>query len=226
MKLRSTLLLSSIVASVLLSSCATRFTPAQRAQLSAVAVTQTKADAEAYEEPYGGDVDSRDRATAGAGGGLIALAVTSSIAGTQNNMFKGESAHYFPAVKKNTPGNLPSSLQTKLQNYLKADSFFKSRVRPTAAANVTSEITCIRLIRVGKNEQGKLLLTPEVYTNIYLKDGAGKNLAGRTYIGRSNQMYTIDQYAASAEKTRRGFEDALDSAVLQFNADLAIKTGE
>ena len=230
MKLRFAILLPSITASVLLSSCATKFTAAQRAQLSTVAITKTTVDPEAYEEPYGGDIDARNRASNvpgfGALGPLVGAAVGHSIAGTQNNMFRGENSGHFTLVQKNTPRDLPVRLQTKLQDSLKNDSFFKSRLRPSSSNVITSEITSYRLLRVGKDDNDKLLFTPEVYVNIYLKDSAGTNLAGRTYIGRGTQSYTIDQYAASSEKTRKAYEDALDNAVAAFKAELAIKTGE
>jgi len=230
MKLRFALLLPSFSAALLLSSCATKFTAAQRAQLSTVAVTKTIVDPEAYEEPYGGDIDARNRSSNvmgfGALGPLVGAAVGSSIAGTQNAMSRSENGHHYPAVQKNTPKDLPLRMQAMLQNSLKKDSFFSSRLRPLSPNTVSSEITSYRLIRVGKDDNGKLLFAPEVYANIYLKDSSGQKLAGKTYTGRSVQSYTIDQYASSAEKSRKAYEDALSSAVLFFEADLAIKTGE
>jgi len=162
----------------------------------------------------------------GAMGVLVGAAVGNSIAATQNNMSKGENGHHFAAVQKNTPKTLSTQLESKLQETLKSDHFFSSRVKSVSENTLTSEISCYRLARIGKDDQGRLLFAPEVYTTIQLKDKTGKSLVGRQYIGKSTQGYTIDQFAGSSEKTKKAYDDALNNAVSAFQADLAIKTGE
>lgn len=232
MKFHPIALFSSVAVSLLLPSCATKFSPAQRAELSTVAVAQTIIDPEAYEEPYAGDIQARNAAQASAGasggmlGSLIGLGVGSAIAGTQNSHFKSGNESYFPAVQKNTPGDLTTILSSNLKNSLKKDAFFKPRIADQAGATVTSEISCHRLIRLGKNDKGDLLFTPEIYATIQLKNAAGKKLAGGDYTGSGVSALVISEYAASPAKTRQAFTTAVNNAIDQFMADLAIKTAE
>lgn len=230
MKFHRITLFSSLASSLVLASCATNFTPAQRAGLSTVAVAGTKVAPEAYEEPYGGDIQMRNNASnvpaTGILGPLIGLGIGSAVAGTQNANFKGKNSGYFAAVQKNTPDDLGNILSAKLKESLKGDSFVRSRISDKSGNVFTSEITCYRLIRRGKNENGDLTLVPEIYANIYLKNAAGKNLVGRTYIGTGAEAFPVAEYAASSAKTKKAYMAATHNAVIGFMADLAVKTRE
>lgn len=230
MKFYQLALFSSVTASFLLPSCATKFSPAQRAALNTVAVSGTTVDPEAYEEPYGGDIEMRKNAanTPGFGilGPLVGMGVGGAIAGTQNANFKGKNRGYFAAVQKNTPTDLGKSLGNKLKQSLKNDSFFRTRIAETSSNLITSDITCFRLIRSGKNDAGELMLVPQIYATIYLKDAAGKTLAGRAYIVTGAPAMTAAEYASSPAKTRSCYDTAIDFAVKSFDAELALKTCE
>jgi hypothetical protein len=229
MKFHRITLCSSLAASLLLPSCATKFSPAQRAKLSTVAVAATKVDSGAYEEPYGGDVQMRNNSmnvpASGALGPLVGLAVGSAIAGTQNASFKGKNRGYFAAVRKNTPTDLGKCLEGRLKESLKDDSFFRSRITETSGNLVTSDITNYRLIRVAKKD-GELTFTPEISADLHLKDTAGRNLAGRTYVATGSQPYTVAEFASSPAKTKQSYDAAINSAVSAFMTDLAAKTSE
>ena len=227
--MKSYLQIAVISASIFLSSCASKFTPAQRDALSTVAISKGTLGEDAYEDPYGGDVAMRNNSSnvhgAGALGPLVGLAIGSAVAGTQNNMFVGKNQGYFPAVKKNMPNNLGEVMTAKLKASLKNDPFFSKRLKDSSPNTVTSEITSTRLIRLSKNSSGELLFTPEVYATIELKDSAGKNLAGGgSYIGHGTDTYTVAEYAASPEKLRKAYDGAIQSAVTQFMTLLATKT--
>lgn len=213
-----------------LSSCATKFSPAQRAALATVAVSGTTVDPEAYEEPYGGDLEMRNNASnvpgTGILGPLIGMGVGGAIAGTQNANFKGKNRGYFPAVQKNTPTDLGKNLSSKLKQSLKTDPFFRTRVAETSGNLVTSDITCYRLIRVGKNDQGELLFAPQIYAAIYLNDAKGQKLVGRSYIATGTPSLTVAEYASSSAKTKASYDAAIDYAVAMFDAELALKTGD
>lgn len=223
-------LISSLTTSLLLPSCATKFSPAQRASLSTVAVAGTNVDPDAYEEPYGGDIQMRNNSAnvpaTGVIGPLVGLAIGSAVAGTQNANFKGKNSSYFAAVQKNTPTDLGKSLGGKLKQSLKSDAFFRTRVAESSGNLVTSEITNYRLIRSGKNDNGELTFIPEIYADIFLKDAAGKKLAGRTYIATGTPAYTVAEYAASPAKTKQAYDASIGFAVRAFMADLAVKTNE
>lgn len=230
MKFHRILSYSALAASLLLASCASKFTPAQRAGLATVAVAQTEVYPDAYEEPYGGDVQARNAASnvqgAGILGPLVGMAVGGAISGTQNANFKGHNKGYFAAVQKNAPGDLGTVLNKKLKESLKADPFFRNRLTPSSGNLVNSKITSYRLLRTGKNDDGELLFTPEIYTEIQLKDVAGKTLAGKTYVGTGFSGHLISEYASSPTLEKEVFTAAANNAVIGFMADLAIKTAE
>lgn len=232
-------ILPSAILSVtlLLASCASKFTPAQRAELSSVTVAKTEIGGGAYEDPYGGDGQMRDTMSnmqAGIGEGpimgmvtpLVGMATGSAIAGTQNNMFKGKNQGYFAAVKKNTPADLGDMLSRRLKESLALDPFFKSRIAASSGNSFTSEITTHRLVRVGKNDNGDLLFAPEIHTDIHLKNAAGKVLAGGSYVGTGTGGLTVAEYAASAPRTKAAYSAAANNSVTAFMAALAVKTRE
>lgn len=223
MKFHRIALFASFSVQLLLPSCAMKFTPAQRTELSSVTVAKTGIDEDAYEDPYGGDTAARD---AVASDGLIGLAVGSAISGTQNNMFKGKNQNYFAAVRKNTPADLGDMLSHKLKESLAGDPFFNSRIAAVSRNSFTSEITTHRLVRVGKNDNGDLLFAPEIYTEIHLKNGAGKLLAGGSYRGIGTGGLTVAEYAASAPRTKAAYSVATNNAVTAFMVALAVKTRE
>jgi hypothetical protein len=219
-----------LAASLALTSCATKFTQDQRNALSTVTVAGTTVDPDAYEAPYGGDVQMRKNSSnvpaTGILGPLIGMGIGSAVAGTQNANFKGKNSGYFAAVQKNTPADLGKTLGGKLKQQLKNDSFFRNRVTDGSSNLVTSEITTYRLVRTGKNADGTLTFAPEVYADIHLKDSKGKNLVGRTYIGTGYGARPVTDYATSAATTKQAYDTALNNAVAEFMTELRAKTGE
>lgn len=220
----------ALSATLALSSCASKFTPAQRASLSTVMISNTTVDPEAYEEPYGGDIAMRNNASnvpaTGILGPLVGAAIGGAIAGTQNADFNSHNKNQFASVQRNIPGNVGELMNTRLKGKLKNDPFFKSRLANSSGNKITSEITSHRLVRIGKNNGGKLTFAPQIYVDLHLVDSSGKSLAGKTYIGTGTVGYPIEEYAASAAKTKQAYTDALDYVILAFQADMAIKTAE
>ena len=220
---------TAAIAALLLASCATKFTPAQRDALSTVAISKGTSAPDACKDPYGGDVAMRDSSAnipgAGVLGPIVGLAVGGAIAGTQNNMFVGKNQGYFAAVRKNTPNNLGEMMTAKLKSAFKGDSFFGPRLKDRSPNIVSSQITAARLVRIAKNPSGELLMAAEIYATLALKDNTGKDIAGgRSYIGRGISAATVAEYAASPQKLRKTYDDALQNAIVQFTSELAAKT--
>lgn len=214
----------------LLSSCVSKFTPAQREALSTVAIAPTQVKPAAYSEPYGGDRGAADGAAmagvnsgAGAIGGALGAIIGESIAATQDNMFRNEKKGLFGAIQANTP-QVGVVLNARLAGDLKNDPFFKSRLRPASPNSITSTVTSYQLVRVGKGDEG-LLFAPRVIAELSLNDGSGKALAKGTYIGLGDQK-PIEFYASSAAKSKESYEKAAKVAVDQFTAVLAHKTAD
>lgn len=228
MKLHSSLLATSMTASLLFSSCVSKFTPAQKEALSTVAVAKGNIDSDSYEDPYGGDLAARDAASnvhgAGALGVLIGAAVGASIAGTQNNMFVSSHEAQFEAVRRNSPGDLGNLMSTSLKQALKKDSFFSSRIKETSGNTFTSHITNHRLIRISKNGNGELLFSPEIYVDILLNDASGKTIFESSVIGHGVGAYPISDYANSSKKSREAYISSVNNAIEKFMVQLSTKT--
>ena len=229
--MKTALLLSLVTSTVFLSSCATKFSAAQREALSTVAIRPTEVQSKAYSEPFGGDEAARDRAAAsGAGGGmigaLVASAVANGIAGTQNSMFRDSSGKHFPAVQRHVPGNLANLVNSELTQSMKSDRFFGPRVRGSSANTVTSTITSYNLMRSGKTGSDELLFSPRVVVYCSLTDGAGKNLFTSSATGVSPSAYSISEFAADPSKSKAGYAMAASRAVDTYMASLAAKTAD
>ncbi len=211
-----------------LPSCATKFTAAQREELSTLAISPVEVPGNAYSEPYGGDRQAASSAgmvgvTSGTGaiGGAVGSLVGEAIAATQDNMYRGSHKNQFDEVQHNTP-QVGAILETKLKSAFKADPFFGSRLRNDSPNKVVSKVTSYRLVRGGKDKDGELLMMPQIVAEIKLSDGSGKMLAGGTYVGSGYQNLT-SVYAESAAKTKEGYEFAAKMAVDSFTTLLAKK---
>ncbi len=228
MKLHSTLLTTSLIASLLFSSCASKFTPAQKDALSTVSVSKGSVGSDSYEDPYGGDLAARNAGSnvhgAGALGVLVGAAVGASIAGTQNNMFVSSNKAHFDAVKRNTPSDLGDIMSTSLNEALKKDSFFSNRLKETSGNTFASQITTYRLIRIGKNDRGELVFSPEIYVDIALKNASGKTIFEKSVIGNGVGSYPISEYANSSKKSREAYTSSVNDAVANFMLQLSAKT--
>lgn len=229
--MKPSLLAIATICSLFLSSCASKFTAAQKEQLSTVAISPVSVADKAYKEPDGGDRAAANAAgmsgaSAGAGalGGLVGALVGESIAATQNSVFKGKSKQYFESVKANTP-EAAQYVQTQLKKSIKEDAFFGSRLRDSSTNTFTTKLISYGLVRSGKEQDGDLLLTPQVALDIRLKDSAGKNLAGGLYTGTGHN-HPIETYASNRAETRKSFELAVEKAISSFNQALDLKTAD
>jgi len=215
--------LSSTIAATLcaisLSSCATKFTAAQKASLTSLAIADVKVRDGAYSEPSGADRAAATNTTMATGGGLIGALIGESVAASQNSIFKGKSKQHFGAVKGNTPEISPIVSKT-VGSGIKNDPYFGQRLRISSPNLIQSEVVSYGLVRSGKQDDGTLLLTPMVSVKFTLNGADGKKMAGRNYAG-TGYNHTVEKYAADRNELRKGFEMAAKVAVDQFTADLA-----
>ena len=223
-------ILTVILCAALFTSCASKFSVAQRDALSTVAIAKTEVDPEAYEEPYGGDEEARDNVAnssgnSGALGVLIAHAVANGIAGTQNSIFHKKNVSYFPTIQRNSPSNLNVMVYDGLQRAMRTDHFFGPRLRKSSGNIVTSTVTSYNLKRVSK-EGDELLFSPRVYVDFALKDEAGKELFATTCQGVGGSPARISEYANGPSKLKAGYYQATNNAADAFMIAIAKKTAE
>lgn len=223
------LVLTVIISTMFMPSCATKFTAAQRAELATVAVAKSEVEEDAYAEPYGGSqeaIDAGNQAGAGAGaiGAMVGSLTGQAIAGTQNQVFRNKSEGYFAAVQRNTPPDMGGLMSAKMKFAAKEDRFFGTRLRETSGCLFTSKIISYGLVRSGKDENGNLILTPQVVAEISLKDAAGKNLSRGTFTGNSGLAYPVADYAGNPTKSKAGYAIATATCAQAFFATLDSKT--
>jgi hypothetical protein len=214
---------------LLLPSCASKFTAAQRDALSTVTIATTIVQDTAYAEPNGGDRQAANQAgmagvysQTGALGGLLGASIGENIFQIQNNMFRTKNQKAFSATQTNTPPMGPL-LNTKLTSSTKNVPFFASKVRANSPNFITSSITSYGLVRGGKAANGEILLVPQIAVKFDLIGTSGKSLAGGTFVG-TGFPNPISVYACSAAKSREGYESAAKIAVGQFTTVLEQKT--
>jgi len=220
-----------LISSTLLTSCATKFSAAQRAELTTVAIAKTEMEGDAYSDPSGADIQLRQsfsqsgvNAQAGAAGGLVGALIGESVAATQNAIFKSKNKSYFPAIARNAPKNISDLMTKNLQNAMKEDAFFGPRLKASSSSVVTSKVNSYQLVRTGKDKNGDLLLTAQVISEIRLLDTNGKKMFGGTYPGVGRDSYTASQYASDPIKSKQVYDSATGNAVNTFMTVLATKT--
>lgn len=216
--------IAASLCAISLSSCATKFTAAQKASLTSVAISGVTIRDEAYSDPSGADHAAATNTTMATGGGVIGALIGQSVAATQNSIFKGKSKQHFAAVKANTP-EISSLLSEKLAGGIKNDPFFGQRLRGTSPNLIKSEVIRYGLVRSGKQDDGTLLLTPQVSVSFTLHGADGKKMAGRNYSG-TGYNHPVGKYAGDRNELRKGYEMAAKVAVDQFTADLARMAAE
>jgi len=133
---------------LLLSSCVTKFTKAQKEALNTVAIAKPSIEANAYKAPYGGNKNvSKALATGGITGFILGQAVVK----TQDNLYKSRNSQHFQSIQKTTPKTIDTILEAQLKSNISANPFFKDRLQKNSPNRFTALIKNHHLTRTGKN---------------------------------------------------------------------------
>lgn len=207
-----------------LTSCSTKFTAAQKASLSSIAIAPASVKSGAYQEPHGGSSTSGmpvpvvpGNPAAGAVGGLLGQLVIEGISAAQDEMFENKHEGSFPAVEKNTP-QMPPLVDDALKRQLTGDAFYGPRLSPSGSSRIETEVLSYGLVRTGKQDK-EILLTPAVTCKFSLKDPSGKVLLSQTHLGAAESK-PIQWYASSRSNTHSAYDTAVGIASLLFTDQL------
>lgn len=212
-----------------MSSCATKFTPAQRDALSTVMVSSAMTKDKAYQEPDAGDrgaVQSSSMAGVSSGtgaiGGALGSIIGESIAATQDAMYDSKNKQHYSAVKTGSP-DVGKMVTSELTGMLREDEFFKSRIRQTSPNQFKAEVINYGLVRATKTKEGVVQMQPQVAVKFSLVDGSGKVLHSHTSVG-TGYHHPIDVYAKDRKIMADSYAIAADIAVSHFLLSLGKKT--
>jgi hypothetical protein len=202
------------------TSCSTKFTPAQMASLSSIAIAPASVKYGAYQEPHGGSptsgtpvVTAPGNPTAGAVGNLIGQLLIEGISAAQDNMFEKAHKHNFPAVERNTP-QIPPLVAKAMKQQLAKDAFFGPRLSTSGTSRIETEVLSYGLVRTGKHQK-EILLTPSVLCQFSLRDSAGKILAQQNHFGIADSQ-PITWYASSRSNSQFAYDKAVNNASMLF----------
>lgn len=212
-----------------LVSCSTKFTESQRQALSTVTVTPGVLADSSYHEPNGGDRAAAEAATmvgvssgTGALGGAVGALIGESIAAVQDGMYDSENSHHYDRIQKNTPNPAPY-VTKQLQQYLKKDSFFGSRLRSESPNQIRAEVLSHGLVRASKTSDAEILVMPQMNVKFSLSDASDKKLF-ETVASGAGYHHPISLYSDNPKKLTESFEKAAEAAVVSFMEKLAKKT--
>jgi hypothetical protein len=222
-------IIPALLAVASLSSCATKFTPEQRASLSSVAIAPTQLKERAYRQPDAG-ATARDmprqmqgQVQGGAIGAMLLTGISEGIAAAQNASFHKKNGNAVATVNRKIQHDLHKQVDQQLARALKRDAFFGPRLNQRGTSSFHATVNSYGLIRTGD-----LVTSPAfaatVSISIELKNDAGKKLFTGNYDSRSELIRSIDAYANDPKLARQAYAEALQSAFEQFRLEMAKKT--
>lgn len=223
------------VVALALSSCAPKFTEAERQTLSTVSIAHTTTAGDAYNKPYGGSAGARQAAgqagataNAGAIGGAVGALIGEGIAAVQNANFQRGNGPAIATVDKNTPRDVDKMFYESMTTGLKNDAFFGSRVSQTSPNVFTSSIVSYGLNRndLATMHQDQIRFSPHVSVKIELTTAAGKKLVAGYAHGDATAHHSISEYAQYPGALRKDFQEAVSVAQQNFLKEMARRTAK
>ena len=228
------LLFLGLASSLFLSSCATKFTEAQKTQLQTLSVSQPSVNGDAYKEPSGdADVDFSQTGAVGMQGGalgaLIGQLVVEGVQAGQRASFNKAYASSIAKAKSSTPSNLSSTLREKTTYSINAIPQLKGKITPNSANQLSTQITSYGYARTGKTD-GKILMTPYVSANVSLNLNGQQAMPSQSYTGYAyspqegqTSPHDLNAYVANKTLAKNDFAKACEHLANQIASNISAK---
>lgn len=205
-----------VVMVLLVSGCA-KWDSATQAKLSDVSVTEPTFTGESYHKPDGSSSPNMAQAGQSSGllGVLIGAAIDASVTGVQQTRF--ETKYAAALSRMSAPLSQPplGMLQSSMENMLKADPFFATRVKEQSANQFTIALVSYGLTRTAVTD-GHTRMAYEIGANITLKTADGKTvLSLMPCSALSKTRGTPDDYADKPEMLDCARREACDNIASQ-----------
>jgi len=216
-----------------LMSCApSRWTEAQRASLSSLAVAPT-VQSSAYGKPLGSDnvqapvvVTGGGSFGSGAAVGAGAQLVVEIGAAIQQNMFESRYADAIAKAPATVPADLSSRIRQSVGKSLAAQPFFKGKVRDNSPNRFQVIVDNYRYVRTGK-QNGEILVSPSFYGRFELISAAGEKLLAQPFASASSSYQRpLPEFVRDKQLATKAFDEAIDGIARQAVNAVNAKLGE
>ena len=218
--IRLPLLCASAVACVLVS-CAPRWTEAQRASLSTLAVSPSLAP-NAYSAPRGSDNAQAPVVVAGGGGFASGAAVGAGaqlgveiVSAVQQKMFASRYADSIAKAPDTVPSDLSLRLGKGVSRKLGTHPFFQGKLRENSSNRLKVIVENYHYARAGKAD-GEILMTPLLTGRFELVNANGEQLLTQRFFGVSpHHQRPLPEFVRDKKLASAAFDEAIDVIALQ-----------
>ncbi len=205
-----------------LTSCATRLTPAQKQQMTALRLSGVRTLPNAYSSPNFTSQKEAATSQAMSNPGLFGFAgalLSGAVIAADNARDASVNRAATQTISSHVTKDLGPALSAKVTSLLKADPFYGPRLSTSASAPARIDITIPRYQLSSLNDvQFRTLVGADV--NVYLNNlsihkkgfSNGMPLPGRPAVSAPSLSATLSEYAANPKL----LQDHLDQAVTEL----------
>jgi hypothetical protein len=223
------------VSALLLASCgASRWSEAQKASLSSIAIPPVSIAADAYSEPIGNQQYSAPYIAAPVGsgfaGGAIAGAASQIVVEIAAAMEqKNFEERYAEAISK-APGTIPGDLSGRVRKAVAGSTgslpHFRGKVRDDSPNRLVVTVEKHRYIRAGAKGD-ETLMAPSLSGKYELVGTGGKKLLSRDFNATATSTHrTMNEFVRDRGLVSRAFDEAVAELARQIGEAVGNKLGE
>ena len=221
----------SVLPFFLVSCGAGRWTEAQKAELSSIAVPGASIAADAYLEPVGNEQHSAPIIATGTGSFATGAAVNAGAqlileiaAAAQQEMFEDRYADAIAKAPGTIPGNLSERIRRAVSKSIGSHSFFKGKIGDSSPNRFVVTVEHYRYVRAGKEDE--VLVTPALFGKFELKGSNGTKLLSRKFTAAGSTKRPISAFANDKALASRAFDEAIAQIGVQAYNAVGAKLGE
>lgn len=219
-----------LLVSLFFVSCASKFTPAQKTQLSSLNVVTPTYGENSYKKPTGAaDMSANDAAVASGGGligALVGHLIVEGVAAGQRSGFKSKYGNAAENAKASIPSNLANTLKSKNEWAVNSMPQLNGRVNNSSFNLLKTTITSYGYKRTGKSDS-RILVTPYIYGNITLSLDGENVIESVPIIAQAYEQnsggHEISEYVSNKSLATSDFTKACEKFAENVKATLEAK---
>lgn len=218
----------------LLSSCGTgKWSAADRALLSSLAVPPAEVAAGGYEKPIGNEVAAAPFVpvvnggfAAGAAAGAITQLAVEIGAAIDQKAFENRYAGAMGRAAGTVPGDLSSRIRKSVSASLETLPSLRGKLQPASPNRFIVKLERYRYVFAGRRGD-ETLVTPAFEGSYELVSGSGKKLLSRDFKAASSSTHrTLDEFVANRALAAKAFDEAIGDIARQAAEAVGTKLGE
>lgn len=217
-----------------LSSCGTgKWSAADRALLSSLAVPPAEVAAEAYQKPIGNQVAAAPFVpvvnggfAAGAAAGAITQLAVEIGAAIDQKAFEERYAAAMGQAGGTVPGDLSSRIQKSVTASMGTLPSLRGKLQASSPNRFVVKVERYRYVFAGRRGD-ETLVTPAFEGSFQLLTGSGKKLLSRDFTAASASTHrTLNEFVANRTLAAKAFDEAIGSIAHQAAEAVGTKLGE